>query len=312
MRDRRSGSSRLSRGRVIVATAVLAMASWTVASPVATARPIEDDRPTATVRVVGFERSSETGGRWAKTDGETHGRLAFLRVDIDAEDASPRSLRRAFARAIGVNLIDHFPRSDDDPGVSLSLRDVDALTALESIIDATSGPSRGTWQVRDGILDIGTRETLATRTAPITRAIEVTDLLIEPPYFVPRGMGAALLPGGGGGELTERKTPRELGAELVESIVTSVEPDAWHPLTDAERADGLPDPVDPRDPHHGRNLDPEAMTPNGARVPIYVQGRWASIRLKDHGIVVRAPAFVMRHIVGLPTAVPPPASLASR
>jgi hypothetical protein len=269
------------------------------------------------VRVVAAERTTPTGPRWAASDAEVHGRLAWLKVDIDAEDARPSVLRREFARAIGVNLVDHFPavQPELDPGVSLSLRDITASEALEIIIDATSGLARGTWQVREGILEMGPKQVLAARTAAVVRTIDVTDLLLEPPYFVPDVQAVGLLRGGAGedpSQRTRRLTPRQIGAELVESIVQAVEPEAWQPLTDAERADGLRDPIDPRDPWQGRNLDPLRRDPgSGHEVPIYVQGRWATIRLKEKALVVRAPAFVIRGIEGLPTPVPPPASLVS-
>ena len=101
---------------------------------------------------------------------------------------------------------------------------------------------------------------------------------------------------------TIRKNPLEIGAELVRSIVDAVEPDAWSPLTDEDRISGLPDPIDPRDPLGGRNLDPRKIDPiTGSRAPIFVKGRWATIRLQGNRLVVRAPAFVMRGITGLPS-----------
>ncbi len=263
------------------------------------------------VEVVEADRTIPSGNRWARSDGEVHGRLVHLRLDLEFEDAPPRKVRRALARELGLNLIDHFPKdTEDTPGVSMSLRQIQAIEALEVLIAATSGPTPGTWQVREGILEVGPRAVLARRTPPITRVIEVTDLLLEPPDFVPTGIGRLVNPEAVIGQKTNRAKPRELGAKLLESIVQQVEPDAWRAITDAERADGLPDPIDPRDPFGGRNLDPDLTYPDSGRLaPIYVQGRWASITLKDRAIIVRAPAFVLRGIEGLPRAVPPPASL---
>ena len=269
---------------------------------------------TGTIRIIGAERTRPDGAFWARSDADVHGRLSLLRVELVCEDSDPRLARRAFADALGLNFIDHFPKSGEDASapskISITLRDVSAVEALDALIDASSGSRRAAWQVRSGILEVGPREILARRTRPITRVIEVTDLLLEPPSFVPpnhfrRGFGL-----NAGDEKTFRRTPRQIGADLLGSIVAQVEPDAWHPVSAAEIADGVVDPVDPRDPHSGRNLDPGQIDPEtGTPVPIYVQGRWASARLKDRAIVVRAPAFVLMGIEGLPKAIAPPAIL---
>ncbi len=282
------------------------------ATPGSTA--LESASTTGTIRIIGAERTRPDGDFWARSDAEVHGRLSLLRVELVCEDADPRRARRAFADALGLNFVDHFPKPEADAqapsSISLALRDVSATEALEALVEASSGSRRAAWQVRSGILEVGPRETLARRTRPITRVIEVTDLLFEPPSFVPpdhyrRGFGL-----GETDEKTLRRTPRQIGADLLGSIVAQVEPDAWHPVSEAEIADGVVDPVDPRDPYQGRNLDPGRLDPETETpVPIYVQGRWASARLKDRVIVVRAPAFVLMGIEGLPKAVAPPAIL---
>jgi hypothetical protein len=279
----------------------------------ATSAPITSSTAvmTGSIRIIGAERTRPDGAFWARSDADVHGRLSLLRVELACEDADPRRARRAFADALGLNFVDHFPKPEADAraptSISITLRDVSAVEALEALIEASSGSQRAAWQVRSGILEVGPRETLARRTRPITRVIEVTDLLLEPPSFIPpehfrRGVGL-----GANNEKTRRRTPRQIGADLLGSIVTQVEPDAWHPVSAAEIADGAVDPVDPRDPYSGRNLDPGRLDPEtDTPVPIYVQGRWATARLKDRVIVVRAPAFVLMGIEGLPKAVAPP------
>jgi hypothetical protein len=298
----------------ISATIIAAVAAWALVPAPALANdpPSKADAPsTGSIRIVGADRTSPTGGRWAQTDAEVHGRLAFLRLDLSCDGSDPRRARRAFADTLGLNFIDHFPRLAQDAAIpteiSLSVRNVTASEALELLIDASSGTQRGAWQVRDGILEMGPRPTLARRTRPITRVIEITDQLLEAPYFILSPEENPLTPDG---VTRSRRSPREIGADLVESIVNTVDPDAWHPVTEAELADGVVDPVDPRDPHRGRNLNPKAIDPITRNpIPIYVQGRWATIRLKSKVIVVRAPAFVLMGIEGLPKPVPPPASL---
>ncbi|MCP4836443.1 MAG: hypothetical protein GY895_16940 [Phycisphaera sp.] len=292
--------------------------------PVANASP-QDATPNSTparadITVVGATATTTDGPRFARSDGQAHGRLRMLRVDVDCVDATPRVARRVLAAAIGLNLVDHFPREREAvTTIDLRLQDVEAIEALETILGFSFAAGAPTWQVRDGILEVGPRDRLAVRTRPLTRVIEITDMLLEPPKFVPpdhllRKFGAVQNPNQSNGRDplagTMRRQPREIGAELIQSLVDGVEPDAWNPLTDEDRDSGLSDPVDPRDPFQGRNLDPRASYPGSSTLaPIFVQGRWASIRLHGKTLVVRGPAFVLQGIEGLPEAVPPPASL---
>lgn len=274
----------------------------------------------ADIIVVGATATSADGPKFARSDGQAHGRLRMLRVDVDCVEAPPRVVRRALATAIGLNLVDHFPREREAvTTIDLRLHDVEAIEALETILGFSFTAGAPTWQVRDGILEVGPRDRLAVRTRPLTRVIEITEMLLEPPKFVPpdhlrRRVGALQNPSQSNRQDpltgTMRRQPREIGAELIQSLVDGVEPDAWNPLTDEDRDSGLSDPVDPRDPFKGRNLDPRASFPGtDTLAPIFVQGRWASIKLHGKTLVVRGPAFVLQGIEGLPKAVPPPASL---
>ena len=283
----------------------------------------EADAPRSELTVVGASALSPEGPRYARTDGQVHGRLSMLQLDVDCIDARPRTVRRAFAEAVGLNLVDHFPKErETTTTIDLQLHDVGAVEVLETILGFSFTAGSPTWQVRDGILEVGPKDRLAPRTRPMTRVIEVTDLLLEPPHFVSpehfwRGLSGNQNPALSSrpDPLSEtfRRQPREVAAELIRSIVDGVEPEAWNPLTDEDRESGLSDPVDPRDPFQGRNLDPRATHPRTkTKAPIFVQGRWASIKLQGKSLIVRGPAFVMRGIEGLPKAVPPPASLVPR
>lgn len=276
---------------------------WLVAAP-ARADPPERTVPNQppVVQVVDAIRTAPDGPVWATSNAEAHGRLTLLRVDVECPGSSPRDARRALMRTLGLNLVEYGPRPRDLPAsrIDVSLRGVLAIDALQTLIDLDPNASNATWQVRQGIVEVGSRDTLARRTTAETRVIEVDDLLIRAPNVNAPGVP----------DRSDRRTPRELGAELIEMVIGQVEPDAWHPLSDADRADGLVDPVDSRDPWQGRNLDPRRQHPiTGTRAPIYVQGRYASIRLHDGSIVVRAPAFVLHGIEGLPPAVAPPIAM---
>ena len=285
-------------------------------------RPESDPRRTE-VTVVGATTVTPDGPRYARNDAQVHGRLSMLQLDVNCIDARPRTVRRAVAEAVGLNLVDHFPRERETvTTIDLQLHNVGAVEVLETILGFSFAAGSPTWQVRDGILEVGPKDRLAIRTRPMTRVIDVTEMLLEPPYFVsPEPFWQAMSNNQNPNlasrpdplSKTIRRQPREIGAELIRSIVDGVEPEAWNPVTDEDRESGLSDPVDPRDPFAGRNLDPRATHPTtNTLAPIFVQGRWASIKLQGKSLIVRGPAFVMRGIEGLPKAVPPPASLVPR
>ena len=271
----------------------------------------EATAPLPEVRVLSATRSSDQTSRWARTDGEAHGRLAFLRIDLVCDGCDPKAARKAFARALGLNLIDHFTRKSDDVlfplELNLELRDVEAAEALRILVDVSSGTRRGAWQVRNGILELGPREVLARRTTPVTRVYDLTEMIIEPPYFASNGIESAFT---GGGPDTIRFNQREVAAKIMEAIINSVEPDAWIPPSNAEIADGILSTIDPRDTFRGRQLDPKLIDKEtDAYAPLKCEGKWASMYLKDKKLVIRAPMFVHIGIDGLPKAVPPPALL---
>ena len=271
----------------------------------------QEEAPQPQVVISGAQRQSQATNRWARTDGEVHGRLAFLRIHMRCDGCNPKDARRAFANALGLNLIDHFSAQANDAlapeELHLILNDIDASEALRLLVDASSGTRRGAWQVRNGILEIGPRDVLARRTAPVTRVYDITEMIIEPPYFASNGIQSAFT---GGGPDTIRSNQREVGVKIMEAIINSVEPDSWIPPNEAEIADGIISPIDPRDPYRGRQLDPKLINRDtGALAPLKCEGKWASMYLKDKKLVVRAPMFVHIGIDGLPEAVPPPAIL---
>ena len=273
--------------------------------------PRQDDPSRPHVVVVETTRSQPNASVGiARNDAEVHGRLAHAKIDLVCHGSNPRVTRRAFARALGLNLVDHFPSDPSAAGIPgelhLDLRSVTAVDALRMLVDLSGGTQPGAWQVREGILEMGLRETLARRTTHVTRVYDLTTLIIEAPYFDAPELSN---PMGGNGPQTIRANQREVAVKIMEAIIQSVEPDAWLPLSSAELSDGIRSPIDPRDPYRGRQLDPKLRSKGGALAPLKCEGRWAAMFLKDKQLVVRAPAFVHIGIDGLPEAVPPPAGL---
>ena len=295
-------------------------------------KPALHDRPSTVERAPRSRGRSGSSGRSARgADRGTAGRRPTRTSTVDwpccgvelfCDGTRTRvALGRAFADALGLNFIDHFPRAlagcagDPDRDLDSRVRDVTASEALEAadrgveresvvapgrfaIRHPRSGPAgdAGTSDPSDHPRDRGD--------GPAARSA----VLRAPPGRRPPRVRARCM-----SVTRSRRSPRadRRGSGRVRSS-PSVDPDAWHPVSEAET----------RGRRGGSRWIPGTRTgagtsiPDGHRpgspetpVPIYVQGRWASVRLKDRVIVVRAPAFVLMGIEGLPKPVPPPAIL---
>jgi hypothetical protein len=172
-----------------------------------------------------------------------------------------------------------------DPGtpVTLDASDEPALTVIELLLDQCATDDPCTWQLRDGYVEVGTKDRLGAASARETRCYPLRDLLSEPLHFdnAPQldiaaalsqagsygggGTGGGGMGGGGGGlifgqpdEPPDRAVEQELADQIILLITQSVEPEAW------------PD--------------------NG--------GEWASIHYFCGTLIIRAPDFVHRQIGG--------------
>ena len=276
---------------------------------------------------------AEIRNEWTKTRGadappvesaedrgrEQVGRLIYSKVTLEFEEVPLRDALRALRRELGLNmtvfLLDPSGKSqrpgfDGDQLVSLALRAVDGRTALEALT-AFAG-KEVTWQIHNGVIEVGPRPHLARQDAREIRVYETTDLAIDPPdWKYDMRTGSAI-------EIQRRNSDEVIG-ELVKMIVTHCEPDAFLPLP-ATRVDEETGRVVPRlhttPPGERKEEGPRRRNPNtGAtanfkpeEAQIFVNGRWASIQMKDNNLAVLAPDFVHRAINGYPAPIPPPAA----
>ena len=251
--------------------------------------------------------SAEDRGR------EQVGRLIYSKVTLEFEEVPLRDALRALRRELGLNmtvfLLDlsgksQRPGFDGDQPVSLALRAVDGRTALEALT-AFAG-EEVTWQIHNGVIEVGPRPHLARQDAREIRVYETADLAIDPPDWEP-------------GKTIQRRNSDEVIGEVVKMIVTHCEPDAF-----------LPAPATRIDEETGRVVPRQHTTPPGERkeegprrrnsntgatanfnpeeAQVFVNGRWASIQMKDNNLAVLAPDFVHRAINGYPSPIPPPAA----
>jgi hypothetical protein len=251
--------------------------------------------------------SAEDRGR------EQVGRLIYSKVTLEFEEVPLRDALRALRRELGLNmtvfLLDlsgksQRPGFDGDQPVSLALRAVDGRTALEALT-AFAG-KEVTWQIHNGVIEVGPRPHLARQDAREIRVYETADLAIDPPDWEL-------------GKTIQRRNSDEVIGELVKMIVTHCEPDAFLPAP-ATRIDEETGRVVPRQhttpPGERKEEGPRRRNPNtGAtanfkpeEAQVFVNGRWASIQMKDNNLAVLAPDFVHRAINGYPSPIPPPAA----
>lgn len=202
------------------------------------------------------------------------GKLDATLIDLDLDGATARDALRAVGKLCDIPMMMSWEGLDADREITLTIRETSGRAAIEAILACITDFAPTTWQIRPGgYLDVGTREQLARRRE--TRVYDVTDMLIEPPYFVSKSPRAATkmlderdhkyLPAALGdpppSHGTWRKDAQEILEEITEGIVETVEPGNWD---------------QPEDP---------APSPRIAR-----------LRVMNEQIFIDAPAFVHRQV----------------
>lgn len=260
---------------------------------------------------------------------EQIGRLVYSKLTLEIEDVPLRDALRALRRELGLNMVlftaepakdaaskaegqSLRPGFDGDQTVSITLSEVDGRAALEALL-AFAG-SDTTWQLHNGIVEIGPRSQLARPEARETRVYDTTDLAIDPPDWRPGRQ-----PNGGSRAVElQRRNSDEVIGELVGMIVAHCEPDAFLPAPPetGDPASGPRGPMRHSTPSSdgggrggaGRRSPNSPATANfdPAEAQVFVRGRWASIQAKDNKLAVTAPDFVHRAIDGYPNPIAPP------
>lgn len=293
------------------------------ATPTPAPRPAGKRAPQITLH--GWTETRATASPEDDADRVTLGRLAFARVDVHCDDTKVGETLRAFCDAVGVNMALKFDVGFvDDTPVYLDLDGVVGVTALEAIISL--GGSDATWQLRRGILEIGSRSFLSRGNARRTQLYDVSTLVVDVPYTPSGSMAPPPISSPGGGttfqpqftlnpdpDVYRRKAPAELAADLMQAIVNQVEQEAWQPLPEGDGSEGTKGPP-PKLPGgaSGKNQGQRNQSTNADRNfdaalgPVFVRGKWANMNYYQQGaqLVVSAPDFVHRGIGGYPKPLP--------
>jgi hypothetical protein len=229
------------------------------------------------------------------------GLLTYTRLNVHFEDVAARDAFTRIGQALNITLIGRY--EDDKVGhgidptlpVTIHADGRFALDVLEEVLEQCEVHEDCTWQVRTGMLEVGTKRRLAVPAACERRMYDLTDLLMDPGYFVsPIAEAMDWLPCDSpyvdavlgeksrealrNGDPPPPKSKSDLMLEFVEGMVETIEPGHW-------------------DLGGTRDASPEA---DAARRAPFVRhpDEWASVRPYREGLMITAPDFMHRQIAG--------------
>lgn len=232
--------------------------------------------------------------------------LLYTDLTVQFDDTPVRDVLNYLETVLGINIVGRF--SDDrtgiglDPDATITINAVDqpALTVLEMVLDQASPDEPGTWQLRDGYVEVATKERFNDGYRYLYY-YPIKDMLFEAPRFdnAPTidldsalnqaqnsgggGGGGGGFGGGGGGGSSGG------GGGGTGSIFGEAGDDPDR-LTDAERAQQIIDII-------VETVEPDAWDING--------GEAATIRYYQGTLIVRAPDYIHRQVGGYPFATRP-------
>lgn len=244
------------------------------------------------------------------------GTLLYTDMTVEFQETPARDVFDFLQTTLGINIL---PRYIDDRGafsgidpetpITLNVKDQSALNVLELVLAQCEDIDPCTWQLRDGFVEVGTKERLSAPAAREIRYYPIRDLIFEPPRFnnAPElDLDAALNQGGnfggggggggfgggggggfggGGGGSGGGGGGGVGGGSLFGDI--GEEPERTSEL---ERAQQVIDII-------VELVEPESWVQNG--------GDAASIRYFQGTLIVRAPDYIQRQIGGYPFAIRP-------
>lgn len=243
--------------------------------------------------------------------GAMLGALLYTDITVEFNNTPARDAINYLRTVLGINLIGRYSDDrnaigglDPDAEVTLNVENQPALTVLEMILEQASVDEPTTWQLREGFIEVGTKDRLSINSAQEIRYYPIRDLLFEPPRFnnAPKldldsalnqgdgsggggggfGGGGGGFGGGGGGGGFGGGGSGGGGGSLFD------DPGDEEPRrSETEKAQDIID------------LIQEVVEPD-----IWF-GESASIRYYQGTLIIRAPDFVHRQIGGYPFAIRP-------
>ncbi len=247
------------------------------------------------------------------------GALLYTDLTVDFKDRPAKEAIQFIADALGVPLVARYSSDragtglDPDASITFKAEGKPALTVLEMVLEQAGGGDATTWQLREGFIEVGTKERLRVASARELRMYPVKDLLFEAPLFdnAPdfnlnsaiqqgsngsqggggggNGGGGGGFGGGGGGGFGGGGGGGGSGGG---GQIFGDPGDAPEMPSEAEKAQKLVDLII-------ETVEPDEWIDNGGE---------SSIKYYQGVLVVRAPDYVHRALAGYPFAARPQAS----
>lgn len=249
------------------------------------------------------------------------GALLYTDLTVNFRETPAREAIQFISDALNAPIVGRYISDragtgiDPDAPITLSVTDRPALTVLELVLEQAATFEPTTWQLRDGFIEVGTKDRLGVPAARETRLYPIKDILFEAPRFdnAPNfnlnqaiqqqaqttgggggsGGGGGGFGGGGGGGFGGGGGGGSGGGG---GQIFGEPGDAPETRSEEERAQQLIDII-------LETVEPDAWVDNGGDV--------ATIRYYQGVLLVRAPDFVHRQLGGYGFAARPPRATSS-
>jgi hypothetical protein len=281
----------------VIATAIVAVLVAGIVTPPAAGQTLAER-----IAAVRKQRAQEQARREAEVDPRRVilQKLLFQKITIRFEGTPARDVLDYLRTTLDVNMIVRYHDDqvghglDPDAKINLVADRMRAVDVLNLVIEQLAAIEPATWQLRESFLEVGTKERLSAPAARVLRTYPVDDLLYEPPRFddsPPIGMvfsdggwgGWNGYGGYGGGGYGGSFGAGGMGGTI--SVSPGSGGGVSYDQDTQARAESLIDLI-------LDTIEPLAWLQNG--------GSWASIAYRDGALVVYAPDFIHRQLVGYP------------
>jgi len=159
------------------------------------------------------------------------GQLVYTDISIDVEKIPAKIVIEQFEKDLDIDMNVYWATDtrkglQEDALITLSLQNKPALVILERVLAQMTDNQSATWQLRHGVLDVGLKLPLATRTAQL-ESYYIRDVLFKVRNFTAPELGTFDGDGDGGGVEDDPSSEEEEIEKIIDLIRTFVEPDLW-------------------------------------------------------------------------------------